>query len=64
MCTMVKRDVFDGKPMVYLCVRCCCALLGCVCKLQWGFIDNGNIRWIELLGEWVKFMALWMAVIG
>jgi len=32
MCTMVKRDVFGGKPMVYLCVGCRCALLGYVCN--------------------------------
>ena len=38
--TTVNCDVDDGKRMVYLCVRSCFALLGCVCKLDCRVVDN------------------------
>jgi len=40
MCTTVNYTVYDNKRMVYLCGRSCLPLLRCVCKLEWGVVDN------------------------
>jgi len=40
MCTTVNRNVDDGNGLVHLCVRCCVALVGCVCYLSCDVVDN------------------------
>jgi len=61
---MVKRDVDDGKPMVYLCVHVVLHYLAVFVNCSEVLL---TMKWEhemgELLGKWgVKFKAIWMAV--
>ena len=40
MFTTVNRAVYGGNCLLYVSVCSCFALVGCVCKLDCGVVDN------------------------